>query len=151
MPQATLCRRTFSTGENGKRRCGESSLKMPKPMRLAGMDMMDTQPVCRPKYMLEKQMTVPTASPARTALTVKLRPGIDLVTMMPKCRCRREAAADAMLLAMSSSAVVLAGSRRVDVLSRESPPLSRRPPRPTPVMTNAEEDCKAAHLHDNIN
>jgi hypothetical protein len=48
---------------------------MPNPMRLAGMDMMDTHPVCRPKYMLEKQMTVPTRSPTTTPRTVKLRPG----------------------------------------------------------------------------
>jgi len=49
MPQATLWSNTFSTGVKGKRKCGRRSLKMPKPMRLAGMDMMDTHPVWRPK------------------------------------------------------------------------------------------------------
>lgn len=82
MPHATLCSKTFSTGEKGNRRCGASSLKMPNPMRLAGMDMMDTHPVCRPKYMLEKQMTVPTMSPTTTPRSVKLRPGTVRVAMI---------------------------------------------------------------------
>lgn len=49
IPHATLCSRTFSTGEKGKRRWGLRRRKMPNPMRLAGMDMMDTHPVCSPK------------------------------------------------------------------------------------------------------
>jgi hypothetical protein len=49
IPHATLCSSTFSTGVNGKLKYFDSNLKMAKPMRLAGMDMMDTHPVCRPK------------------------------------------------------------------------------------------------------
>jgi hypothetical protein len=75
MPQATLCSRTFSTGENGNLKCGARSLKIPKPMRLAGIDMIETHPVCKPKYMLEKQIIVPTARPAKTPRIVKLCPG----------------------------------------------------------------------------
>lgn len=82
MPQATLCSRTFSTGEKGNLRCGARSLKMPKPIRLAGMDMIETHPVCKPKYMLEKQMMVPTARPARTPRAVKLRPGTTRVVIL---------------------------------------------------------------------
>jgi hypothetical protein len=81
MPQATLWSNTFSTGENGNLRCGARSLKIPKPMRLAGIDMMETHPVCKPKYILEKQMMVPTARPATTPRSVKLRPGITRVAI----------------------------------------------------------------------
>lgn len=49
---------------------------MPKPSRLAGMVMVETQPVCNPKYMLEKQMMVPTARPTRTPRTVREWPWI---------------------------------------------------------------------------
>jgi hypothetical protein len=81
MPQATLWSKTFSTGEKGNLRCGARSLKMPNPIRLAGIDMMETHPVCKPKYMLEKQMTVPTARPANTLRSVKLRPGTTRVAI----------------------------------------------------------------------
>jgi hypothetical protein len=47
---------------------------MPKPIRDAGMVMVETQPVCRPKYMLEKQITRPTARPTMTPRGVKLWP-----------------------------------------------------------------------------
>jgi hypothetical protein len=49
IPHATLWTSTFSTGSKGNLRCGFSNLKIPKPIRLAGIDMMDTHPVCRPK------------------------------------------------------------------------------------------------------
>lgn len=49
IPHATLCSSTFSMGVKGKLRWRERSLKMAKPIKLAGMDMMDTHPVCRPK------------------------------------------------------------------------------------------------------
>ncbi|CAF3573046.1 unnamed protein product [Fusarium graminearum] len=81
IPQATLCSRTFSTGEKGNLKCGASSLKMPKPMRLAGIDMIETHPVCKPKYILEKQIMVPTARPARTPRRVKLSPGTTRVAI----------------------------------------------------------------------
>ncbi|CEI69996.1 unnamed protein product [Fusarium venenatum] len=81
IPQATLCSRTFSTGENGNLKCGARSLKIPKPMRLAGIDMIETHPVCKPKYMLEKQIIVPTARPAKTPRMVKLCPGITRVAI----------------------------------------------------------------------
>lgn len=71
---ATVWTRTFSTGEKGKDRWRDRVLKMPKPMSEAGMVIMLTQPVWRPKYMLEKQMTRPTRRPAATARRVKLRP-----------------------------------------------------------------------------
>lgn len=45
--------------------------------------MMETQPVWSPKYMLEKQMTVPTANPTRTPRAVKLRPGTTLDAILP--------------------------------------------------------------------
>lgn len=51
---------------------------MPKPMRDAGMVMVLTQPVCRPKYMLEKQMTRPTRRPTRRPRGVKEAPGMIL-------------------------------------------------------------------------
>jgi hypothetical protein len=47
---------------------------MANPIRLDGIDMIDTQPVWRPKYMLAEHITVPTPRPAATPRTVKLRP-----------------------------------------------------------------------------
>ena len=49
----------------------ENVLKKAKPIREAGMDMLDTQPVCRPKYIFEKQMMMPTAMPTRRPRIVK--------------------------------------------------------------------------------
>lgn len=74
MEPATVWTRTFSTGEKGKDRCRDRVLNIPKPMREAGMVIMLTQPVWRPKYILEKQMTSPTRRPAAMARSVKLRP-----------------------------------------------------------------------------
>lgn len=74
MLPATVWTRTFSTGVKGKARWRLRVLKRPKPMSEAGMVIMLTQPVCRPKYMLEKQMTRPTKRPAATPRRVKLRP-----------------------------------------------------------------------------
>lgn len=50
---------------------------MANPIKLDGIDMMDTQPVWRPKYMLAEHITVPTPRPTATPRTVKLRPGGD--------------------------------------------------------------------------
>lgn len=95
MLPATVWTRTFSTGVNGKRMCWETMRNKPKPIRLAGSVMVLTlramlamgplhaattmlrhpyQPVCSPKYMLEKQITRPTSSPTRIPRNVKLRP-----------------------------------------------------------------------------
>ena len=52
-------------------------MKMAKPMRLDGIDMMDTHPVWSPKYMFAKHITVPIARPTTTPRTVKLCPGGD--------------------------------------------------------------------------
>ena len=76
MLPATVWTRTFSTGENGNLRCLDKSLKKPKPIKLAGMVIVLTQPVWRPKYMLEKQMTRPTRSPTRMPRSVKLWPWV---------------------------------------------------------------------------
>ena len=54
MLPATVCTRTFSTGVKGKLRCGDKVLKIPKPRSDAGIVMVLTQPVWRPKYMFEK-------------------------------------------------------------------------------------------------
>jgi hypothetical protein len=70
MLPATVCTNTFSTGEKGNVRWRETNLKKPKPRRLAGIVIVLTQPVCRPKYMFEKQMTSPTARPTNTPLIV---------------------------------------------------------------------------------
>jgi hypothetical protein len=45
MLPATVWTRTFSTGEKGNSRWRERSLKNPKPIKLAGMVMVLTQPV----------------------------------------------------------------------------------------------------------
>jgi hypothetical protein len=49
---------------------------MPKPISEAGMLMVLTQPVCRPKYMLLKQMTRPTARPTSRPRRVKEEPSM---------------------------------------------------------------------------
>jgi hypothetical protein len=36
---------------NGRSRCLDNVLKKAKPIREAGMLMLDTQPVCKPKYL----------------------------------------------------------------------------------------------------
>jgi hypothetical protein len=47
-------------------------LKNPKPIKLAGMVMMLTQPLCNPIEMLVHAKTNPIASPTAMPLTVKL-------------------------------------------------------------------------------
>ncbi len=76
MLPATVCTSTFSTGEKGSFRRRGRELKKAKPIRLDGIDMVLTQPVCKPKYMLEKQMTRPTSRPTKMPRTVKLRPSL---------------------------------------------------------------------------
>jgi hypothetical protein len=76
MLPATVWTRTFSTGENGSLRCFESSLKKPKPIKLAGIAMMLTHPLWRPIEMLVHAKTRPMASPTATPLAVKLRPSM---------------------------------------------------------------------------
>ncbi|TFB05807.1 hypothetical protein CCMA1212_002367 [Trichoderma ghanense] len=112
MPPATLCTSTFSTGLKGNRRYGFSSLKTANPMRLEGIDMMETQPVCRPKYMLAAHITVPTARPAATPRTVKLRPcgDGDVILTGPLTMCA-SGPGDPLLDDFDQSAATLVNSR----------------------------------------
>jgi hypothetical protein len=68
---ATDCTRTFSTGVKGYDSVLETALNHAKPSRALGMAILETHPVCRPKYVLEKQMTVPIASPRSSERRVK--------------------------------------------------------------------------------
>jgi hypothetical protein len=47
---------------NGRSRCLDNVLKKAKPIREAGMLMLDTQPVCKPKYLEVHQITALNAS-----------------------------------------------------------------------------------------
>jgi hypothetical protein len=63
--------KTFSTGVNGNLSVFATTLKYANPMSAEGMAIPLTQPVCNPKYILEKQMTIPIAEPTKTPRSVK--------------------------------------------------------------------------------
>jgi hypothetical protein len=51
-------------------------LKNAKPIREEGMLMLDTQPVCNPKYIFEKQIMSPTPKPTSIPRVVKFCPSL---------------------------------------------------------------------------
>jgi hypothetical protein len=59
----------------------DRALKKANPIREEGMLILDTHPVCRPKYMLEKQITRPTARPTRIPRVVKFCPSLAWLAM----------------------------------------------------------------------
>lgn len=60
---ATVCKYTFSLGPKAGERVCWKGLNMAKPNKEACKDIMDIQPVCRPKYMFEKHMRLPIKRP----------------------------------------------------------------------------------------
>jgi hypothetical protein len=74
---------------NGRSRCFNRVLKKAKPIREAGMLMVETHPVCSPKYIFEKQMTRPTPRPTSIPRTVKFCPSLAWLAMNLRALLRR--------------------------------------------------------------